>query len=108
MSASELTSHPCGSTGSSADDESDENSSSSSSSRHKKSESIETLALSPAETAVEHDLDHETEDAMLEFTSGIIRYIRIPNSSVHCFIPPMFLAIQYNIMSIYWFCVYSN
>ena len=62
----------CGiTTGSSADDESDENSSSSSSSRHKKSESIETLALSPAETAVEHDLDHETEDAMLEFTSGM-------------------------------------
>ena len=56
--------------GSSADDESDENSSSSSS-RHKKSESIEMLALSPAETAVEHDLDHETEDAMLEFTSGM-------------------------------------
>ena len=65
-------------TGSSADDESDENSSSSSSSRHKKSESIETLALSPAETAVEHDLDHETEDAMLEFTSGI--YATIPAS----------------------------
>lgn len=57
-------------TGSSADDESDENSSTSSSSRHKKSDSIETLTLSPAETTVEHDLDHETEDAMLEFTSG--------------------------------------
>ena len=62
--------------GSSADDESDENSSSSSSSssRHKKSESIETLALSPAETAVEHDLDNNTEDAMLEFTSGMYNY----------------------------------
>ena len=64
-------------TGSSADDESDENSSSSSSSRHKKSESIETLALSPAETTVEHDLDHETEDAMLEFTSGISVHVSI-------------------------------
>ena len=55
-------------TGSSADDESDEGSSSS---RHKKPDLMETNVLSSAESGVVHDLDHETEDAMLEFTSGM-------------------------------------
>ena len=65
-------------TGSSADDESDEGSSSS---RHKNPDMMETNVLSSAESGVVHDLDHETEDAMLEFTSGMFVVLHVRNTT---------------------------